>query len=67
MFIKTKEWYKNKVYELEDWLMDEKIIPSNNQIEKKAFQEVLYKVIDIFDEMDDEECEELLRNAEEWY
>ena len=63
---KTKEWYKNKIYELEDWLLDEKIIPSNNQIEKEAFQEVLYKVIDMFDEMDDEEVEELLRSIEEW-
>ena len=43
------EWYEKKINELQDWLLDEKIIPEDISLIKTAYITVLHKVIDMFD------------------
>lgn len=60
--MKDGEWYKEQIDNLQDWLLDEKIIKSQNNIEKEAYQTVLYKVIDMFvgEDWDDDYLDNLL-------
>jgi len=60
--MKDREWYKEQIDNLQDWLLDEKIIKSQNDIEKEAYQTVLHKVIDMFvgEDLDDDYLDNLL-------
>ena len=60
--MKTREWYKEQIDNLQDWLLDEKIMKSQNDIEKEAYQTVLHKVIDMFvgEDWDDDYLDNLL-------
>lgn len=46
--MKDKEWYAEQINNLQDWLLDEKIIKAENDIEKRAYYSVLHKIIDMF-------------------
>lgn len=50
--MKDREWYVEQIYNLQDWLMDEKIIKAENDIEKQAYYSVLHKIMDVFDDED---------------
>lgn len=60
--MKDKEWYVEQIYNLQDWLLDEKIIKAENYIEKQAYYSVLHKIIDVFDgeDKDDDYWDNLL-------
>lgn len=51
---KSKEWYKEQINNLQDWLLLEKISKSTNDTEKKAYNVVLHKIIDMFEYEDDD-------------
>lgn len=57
--MKTREWYKEQINNLQDWLLDEKIIKSKNDVEKEAYKTVLHKVIDMFVGEDDGDWDNL--------
>lgn len=60
--MKDREWYKEQIDNLQDWLLNEKIIKSQNNIEKEAYQIVLHKAIDMFEgeDWDDDYLNNLL-------
>lgn len=60
--MKDREWYVEQIYNLQDWLLDEKIIKAENDIEKQAYCSVLHKIIDVFDgeDKDDDYWDNLL-------
>lgn len=60
--MKDREWYVEQIYNLQDWLLDEKIIKAENDIEKQAYYSVLHKIIDVFDgeDKDDDYWDNLL-------
>jgi hypothetical protein len=60
--MKDREWYVEQINNLQDWLLDEKIIKAENDIEKQAYYSVLHKIIDVFDgeDKDDDHWNNLL-------
>lgn len=60
--MKDREWYVEQINNLQDWLLDEKIIKAENDIEKQAYYSVLHKIIDVFDgeDKDDDYWDNLL-------
>ena len=60
--MKDRECYVEQIYNLQDWLLDEKIIKAENDIEKQAYYSVLHKITDVFcgEDKDDEYWDNLL-------
>ena len=60
--MKDREWYVEQIDNLQDWLLDEKIIKAENDIEKQAYYYVLHKIIDVFsgEDKDDDYWDNLL-------
>lgn len=60
--MKDREWYVEQIDNLQDWLLDEKIIKAENDIEKQAYYSVLHKIIDVFcgEDKDDDYWDNLL-------
>ena len=50
--MKDREWYVEQINNLQDWLLDEKICKTENEVEKQAYYSVLHKIIDVFDGAD---------------
>lgn len=61
----TIEWYMAKIHELQDWLLEEKIIPEDIPIIKEAYEAVLHKVIDMFTGADTDYTK-LVEQMDEW-
>lgn len=61
----SSEWYEKKINELQDWLLDEKIIPEDIPLIKTAYITVLHKVIDMFDGVNTDYAK-LVEEMDEW-
>lgn len=61
----SSEWYEAKINELQDWLLDEKIIPEEIPLIQEAYETVLHKVIDMFDGIDTDYTK-LAEEMDEW-
>lgn len=61
----SSEWYEKKINELQDWLLDEKIIPEDIPLIKTAYITVLHKVIDMFTGVNTDYAK-LVEEMDEW-
>lgn len=61
----SSEWYEAKINELQDWLLDEKIISEEIPLIQEAYETVLHKVIDMFDGIDTDYTK-LAEEMDEW-
>lgn len=60
--MKDREWYIEQIDNLQDWLLDEQICKTENEVEKQVYYSVLHKIIDVFcgEDKDDDYWDNLL-------